>query len=242
MIIRFALAFALCTTAAQAASIVHRGDRVILSGPIELGDELRFSPEVLQTLPRVKIIELNSLGGNPFPAIAMGRVIKSEGLATTVTAKGSCTSACALMWLAGSPRYAPPNATIAFHGVIDTRTGMPSSFGNARTGAYLDELGLSDAAIDALTTPFGPNNVQVLTPALAHQLGITIVEELPTPAVPPIRTARAMRAYWASQGFTVVNTMPLPHNVTEYLYCRPDHKPGETDGRCVDWADKSNSQ
>jgi hypothetical protein len=172
----------------------------------------------------------------------MGRIIKSEGIATTVTANGSCVSACALMWLAGHPRYAPPNTRIAFHGAIDTRTGMPSTIGNARTGAYLEELGLSDTAIDTLTAPFGPNNVQVLTPALAHQLGIEVAEQPPTPTIPPIRTARAMRAYWASQGFTVVQELSLPNNVTEYIYCRPDHKPSESDGRCVDWAVGSNSR
>jgi hypothetical protein len=87
-----------------------------------------------------------------------------------------CASACALMWLAGNPRYIGKGAHIGFHAVYIERGGklMESGMGNALVGAYLNQLGLSHRAI-AFVTSAPPEGVEWLDASKARSVGVDVV-------------------------------------------------------------------
>ena len=54
-------------------------------------------------------------------ALAMGRLIRAQGLTTSVPAGAECASACALIWMAGQKRLLGRGARIGFHAISATR-------------------------------------------------------------------------------------------------------------------------
>jgi hypothetical protein len=84
---------------APAATIVRNGDRVVLTGPIQPGDDTAFAAAVDDD---VKMVVLGSDGGHVNEAMAIGRLIRRRHLDTAVPS--SCVSACVLIWAAGDRR------------------------------------------------------------------------------------------------------------------------------------------
>lgn len=168
---------------AQAATIRHvdiDGTAfIVIAGEILFGDERRFAEEAL--LHDEAIVAFNSPGGNLKAGIEIGKTIRMKGFKTVVVADHLCASACALAWLAGSPRGMAPDAKVGFHAAHREENGekVATSFGNALVGAYLSQLGLSDRAI-FLATAADPNKVAWLTMDLANSAGID-VRALPAP-------------------------------------------------------------
>ena len=80
---------------------------------------------------------------------------------------------CALAWLAGRPRYATPAAEVGFHAPWLGRDDKVevSSVGSALVGGYLQDIGMTRAAIEFLTEP-GPEEMRILTPDDATRYGI----------------------------------------------------------------------
>jgi hypothetical protein len=146
-----------------------------LSGDIEVGEYNKFR-RVVESMklnqPRVITIQLESRGGIPDEAIAIGRMIREYDFATYVADNTLCASSCALIWVAGQ-RLWGWKAYIGFHGVYVEKTQQPSPAGNALVGAYLKELGFNDAAINYMTHALPQEPLERLTLAKARQHGIT---------------------------------------------------------------------
>lgn len=124
----------------------------LVSEHLDRGDDAAFaqfleSPAAAQ----VRIIYLDSIGGNTAAAIAIGRMIREHHLATAYhVGYGRCVSACTTMFLGGVERYYIGGDGVA-NGVA-THLGLgfhPSNGGAAnedRIGAYYSEMGVPGAA------------------------------------------------------------------------------------------------
>ncbi len=119
------------------------------------------------------VVVLNSEGGAVLPALEMGKRLRIKGLATAVPQNALCASACALLWLAGSPRFMGQGAKIGFHAAYIRKNGalLENGTGNALIGAYLDQLGLRESAI-AYVTNAPPEGMEWLDASTARAVGI----------------------------------------------------------------------
>src|SRR5262245_31507587 len=176
------LAVALTSTAGAATITVHDPDShgrvfVDLVGEIEDGDVETFQAKTAKVLqanfggPKM-IVTLVSPGGKTNPAMQIGDLIRRNAIATFIPGDRKCTSACALIWLAGVSRIVGDTPQIGFHASYDARTRRETGVGNALLGAYLRDLGLSYKAISFVTRK-GPMSLEWLSPDLAKDLGIT---------------------------------------------------------------------
>ena len=207
------LAVALTSPAGAATITVHEPDAqgrifVDLVGKIEKGDAETFQSKTGKILPtsvgRPRIIvTLVSAGGDTGAAMQIAALIRRHVMSTFVPGDRACTSACALIWLAGLPRTVGDAPQIGFHATYDTKTKNVSGVGNALVGAYLRDLGMSYKAISFMTIK-GPSDVNWLTPDVAKDLGINwttvhpprtinILQQVKVRAPPPSQIA----ADWA---------------------------------------------
>jgi hypothetical protein len=143
----------LATTAGADVQMTQRGSVAFLeSSHLDRGDEEVFarflsSPDAAP----VKIIYLNSRGGNTAAAIAIGRMIREHGLDTAYhVGHGRCVSACTTIFLGGVRRYYINGDQVA-NGVA-TQVGLgfhPSNGGEGneeRISSYYSEMGVPGAA------------------------------------------------------------------------------------------------
>ena len=146
---------------------------IFIAGTIMPGDRQKFVNVALTTDKAV--VALISDGGNLREALEIGRAVRMKGFPTYVPPNSVCASACALIWLAGSPRNMTSSAQIGFHAVYVDEAGVPeiSSSGNAIVGSYLNALGLPEVAVLKLTSA-APNDMHWLTPSEALSFGIEI--------------------------------------------------------------------
>ena len=145
---------------------------VYILGEIEPGDDKRFN-HLIQFLPTNDhhTVYLDSPGGDVSAGINIGlRISRGPHWSTSVNSKKVCSSACALIWLAGKIRHVYADGQVGFHAA--SAAGVVSSDGNAVVGAYLREIGLDFKAIRYVTqTP--PEKMEWLTKAKADQYDIT---------------------------------------------------------------------
>ena len=93
--------------------IIRQPDGSLLfQGQIVLGVTKALSKELAQG-PAPKRITLSSEGGNVFEARGLAKLITTHGLHTQVD--DACSSACTLMFIAGSQRQLGPDARLGFH-------------------------------------------------------------------------------------------------------------------------------
>jgi hypothetical protein len=147
---------------------MHAG-AIEMTGEVSPGDDARFK-SIISMMQNGGIVFLESPGGNPFTAMAIGRLIRARGFDTYITA-GTCASACGIIWLAGVRRGIGPTGRVGFHAAYNGVTHEQSGFANALIGAYLNELHLSDQAIIYITHA-APTEMQWLTAADATAVGI----------------------------------------------------------------------
>lgn len=146
-------------------------DIIQIVGPIEKDDDARFRE--VAAVSRDAVVILNSEGGRILPALEIGLEAKSRNFATAVPTDGLCASACALIWLAGTPRYAAETASIGFHAAYLVQDGKMKEAGsaNALVGAYLNQIGLSPDAI-VFVTSAPPEGMEWLTAEKGGDVGI----------------------------------------------------------------------
>ncbi|WP_404292852.1 hypothetical protein ACD578_10500 [Microvirga sp. RSM25] len=159
---------------------------VFVKGPIRSGDADRFAG-ILEGLPRPKAsIVLISPGGLVKEALNMGVQIRQRNYATMVLPDQECYSACALIWISANRRYISPRSKIGFHAAYIRENGevRETGMGNADIGSYLTHLGLRREAIQFITQS-PPDEVSLLTPNKARELGIDIFEQDGTTVTPP---------------------------------------------------------
>lgn len=117
---------------------------ITVTGVLNEGDEDTFRKIAANSGQAVVV--LNSEGGLVKTGIEIGRAIRLRGFATAVPPRTLCASACALTWLAGSPRYLDDTSKLGFHAAYSVVDGKASEsgVGNALVGAYLNQIGLRD--------------------------------------------------------------------------------------------------
>jgi len=131
----------LAATPATAATITRNGDRIVLTGTIEPGDDAAFAAAIDGN---VKTVVLGSDGGRVSEAMTIGRLIRKRHLDTAVPS--SCVSACALIWAAGVKRSV--DGRLAMH--CPTFPGELQCYAPTRQVmmAYLREMGAPPAVIE----------------------------------------------------------------------------------------------
>jgi hypothetical protein len=155
-----------------------RGEEMALvrvAGQMAPGDDVRFGEAVRTISEQRVVIALSGPGGNLEAGLGIGKLIRERGFETLATPRELCLSMCALAWLSGNQRHAANSSYIGFHapwhGDADQRE--VSAVGSALVGAYLKELGLSDAAI-VFVTGADPDDLRFLSFQKAKELGIQI--------------------------------------------------------------------
>jgi hypothetical protein len=176
------LAVTLTCPAGAATITVHEPDShgrvfVDLVGKIEDGDAETFWAKTAKLFPAnfagpKIIVTLVSPGGKTNPAMRIGELIRRSAMSTFVPGGRDCTSACALIWVAGTSRLVGNAPHIGFHAVYNRTTRQETGVGNALVGAYLRDLGLSHKAI-AFMTRKGVASLEWLTPEAARDLGVS---------------------------------------------------------------------
>jgi hypothetical protein len=148
---------------------------LFIQGVIQPGDDAKLDEEIRNKSVKSATVALDSLGGNLLTGLSIGRLVRQKGYTTIVPNGATCTSACAVIWLAGSARQAEKNARVGFHAAYYTdkkgRALGESGMGNALVGAYYADLGLSDLAI-AFLTKSSPGEITWLNIGEATKLGI----------------------------------------------------------------------
>lgn len=146
---------------------------ISILGEITAGDLAKF--RAVAVAEQDAVVWLGSPGGSTVEAIEIGKAIRLMGLRTFVTDDAPCTSACALIWLAGETRHLSAGARVGFHATYSQKNGQTSEsgVGNAIVGNYLAKLGLSERAI-IFATSAGPDSFNWLTADNADDVGISI--------------------------------------------------------------------
>ena len=120
---------------------------------------------------------------SPRPILVRNVASAAATRSASVRTFATCTSACALIWLAGTPRYLGPEAHLGFHASYYDAGGrlVETGVGNAMVGHYLAQLDLpEDAAVFA--TIASPYEINWLNAANSGEAGIAFA---PTPASLP---------------------------------------------------------
>lgn len=187
-----ALALALLGgTPAWSLSFTETGGEAWATGRFEAGDEARF--QAFLDRPRavpLRVVYLNSPGGNLTAGLGIGRAIRRAGLATAVLAdQHVCDSACTLAFAGGVRRH-NVNGDSVFEGMSGMmglgfhpahRRGnfvTPSMKAEEGTGwirAFYAEMGMPRAAefMDraAINTLYRPSGRATLEARVATSLG-----------------------------------------------------------------------
>lgn len=98
--------------AASAASMWVRGDTLFISGQTSNGDYTRLQ---LTWGDDIKKVILDGPGGSAQDAQQIAEFIQPKGVTTVVEANKQCSSACAMIWLAGKERIAEEGSQIGLH-------------------------------------------------------------------------------------------------------------------------------
>lgn len=183
---------------AHAADIVRlpktsEMDIIAVTGVLNVGDETVFR-NVAAASDKAFVV-LNSEGGAVKTGLEIGRAIRLRGFGTAVGPDSLCASACALTWLAGSPRILERTSKLGFHAAYTVVNGRAteSGVGNALVGAYLNQIGQPESVIEYVTSA-PPEGIEWLTPDKASRLGIAFTS-LMDQGEPSIRTPDATTLY-----------------------------------------------
>lgn len=161
-------------------------EAIFITDDILEGDDTRFG-ELSRRYPRA-VVYLESAGGSLVPAIEIGKQVHARRHATAVLDGSVCTSACALIWIAGTPRYLGSQGRLGFHASYSDEGGrlVETGVGNAMVGHYLAQLDLAeDAAVFA--TIASPYEINWLTTENSGEAGIPFEaapRSLPVPRRP----------------------------------------------------------
>lgn len=144
---------------------------ITIDGEIKSGDDEKFRKIAAEYSDA--IVLLNSEGGMIGPAMDIGRTIKLRGYGTAIYKTGSCASACALIWVAGSKRVVFEGGQVGFHAsYLDTDgTKLETGVGNALVGHYLSQMGFGEKTV-VFATLAPPEKILWLNDKTASMSGI----------------------------------------------------------------------
>ena len=151
---------------------VRPGGRLLLSGEMGFGTTNLVRAALVRD-PGIREIELDSPGGSAMEGFALATLVHDRGLDTRV--RGSCASACVLVFAGGRERVAEPGARFGLHrsGVDWQKDGAVSAT-DLRMAAWFRARGVGEEFIGrVLATPFRdmwePGPGEVLASGLATQ-------------------------------------------------------------------------
>lgn len=104
-------------TSFAATFTVSRSGEIVVArmiGDIEQGDLVKFK-RVLNRFGYITHLQLNSPGGNLYEAISIGREIRRNKIATIVSSKSECLSACPYIFIGGLFRTIEAGGKIGMH-------------------------------------------------------------------------------------------------------------------------------
>ena len=151
-----------------------------LEGGIEAGDAERIAEQLDTMQPTPEALILQSPGGSVQDALALGRHLRTKGIATRMLAGEFCYSACPYLLAAGPTRDIAAGAAVGVHQhYFGENTFLPAAFavediqrGQAEVMTYLDEMGIDPLVMThALSTP--PDQIYVLLPEELERYGFT---------------------------------------------------------------------
>lgn len=144
---------------------------IVIEGEIKAGDDNTFRKIAAEFSDA--IVLLNSEGGMIGPAMDIGRTIKIRGYKTAIYKTGTCASACALIWVAGSKRVIFEGGQVGFHAsYLDTDgSKLETGVGNALVGHYLSQLGFGEKTV-VFATLAPPDKILWLNDKTALMSGI----------------------------------------------------------------------
>ena len=148
-------------------------DTILINGAIKLGDDNKF--RTIALVSNKAMVYLDSDGGKLQPAIEIGRIIRIKSFSTAVQ-DTYCSSACALIWLAGEPRMMSNYSSIGFHvpyKVDSAGISRSDAADGALAGSYLTSLGFSTKVVRYVVSA-GSNDLHLLNKATADKLGISV--------------------------------------------------------------------
>jgi hypothetical protein len=174
LVLTLCFCFATCLNAAEITAERVNNEVYLLKiiGQIFEDDGRKFR-ELSQNIKRAVVV-LDSPGGSVLGGLEIGRNIKNNNYFTAVPNKTLCASSCALIWLAGTKRFAEDDSFVGFHAAYVYKNGKPveSGSGNALVGAYLNQIGLTDRAI-VFVTNAPPEGITRLDKKLSQTYGIS---------------------------------------------------------------------
>jgi len=146
------------------------GDGVVLieiNGTIIEGDADSFGRLEEYTKGPI-VVMFNSPGGALIEGLAIGEKIKNHKDITV--AYGTCGSACAYAWLAGSKRAMASGAQVVFHSPFQKNDeGHADGTAGVMVGQYLAEIGI-DLKTSMAITGHGPDDYYVLSSAAKNPM------------------------------------------------------------------------
>jgi uncharacterized RDD family membrane protein YckC len=134
------------------ASLSADGSRLILNGPLGMGDGERVRLLVADAT-RVRWVELESPGGRVYEADRIVQIVRERQWQTRAT--GHCESACTLVFMAGKRRQLMPGAQLGFHRAFaGSFNPVLDQLANQELAAMYRRAGLSEDFIaQTLRTP-----------------------------------------------------------------------------------------
>jgi hypothetical protein len=115
-------------------SFDNQSCEITISGYIDNKITSQFQ-QLLQTNSQIKncketIVVLSSMGGNVYPAITLGNIIRNNEFNTKVKDNEICGSACVLVFISGTKRYmsVSSNTRIGLHQSISIESGRERCF------------------------------------------------------------------------------------------------------------------
>jgi len=184
LVVLATLAGILTLAPARAATIEVDGEVdppvIAIEGTVEPKDLAAFLDKARGL--RQAVVRMRSIGGSILPAMAIGREVQKLGFSTEV--REYCSSACSLIWIAGTTRYLPPGSRVGFHQPREQNHAV-SIPGVALEASYLARLGLTDAAITWAVSA-APTDLRWLTLEDARRLEIAVVPEAAQTSAKPV--------------------------------------------------------
>ena len=186
----------LASTAAPAATIVKSGDRLVLTGTIEPGDDTAFAAALDDD---ITTDVLGSGGGRVNAAMQIGKAIRARHLNTSVPS--ICESACVLVWAGGKARTV--DGALRVH--CPTNVGTPyqcDAPGRQRMIRYLKEMGAPGGVVrmqEAVNWMALQVTPEQLAEAPEGRRPVVVADgepdDLDEPPPPPPRRARPRERY-----------------------------------------------
>jgi hypothetical protein len=157
------------------------GDRpaLALTGTIAPGDAARFAQYLDERVGPPAVVTLHSPGGSVVDAIAIGRRIRAEEIATRVDSGAACLSACPYVFAAGTERIVGRDAMVGVHQhYFGKNIALPAFLavadiqrGQAEVLAYLDEMSV-DPMLVAKAMQTDPGDIYMLLPDELEAFGL----------------------------------------------------------------------